>query len=813
VIKAFPIGLAATLGAVVSVIAQPVPKLNSLSIEWIQRGTTVTATFAGENLGSVTRFVFDGEPGLSATNVPPPVPPQSAVTIESNLGGISRAESPPPRDEKKLVASITAAADAPLGAREVRVVTPAGVSNPLLLNVGQFPEISEKEPDNSPEQAQMITLPAAISGAIGADAQVDYYRFKAARGQELVFDVDAQRRGSALDSSLAILNPAGKELARSEDVNGLDSLLEFTVPDDGEYLIQLRDYRYRGGGNFTYRLYAGALPYLDSIFPLGGQRGKQVEIALKGRNLAGTTKMTLSIAPTAPLGRQEIRANTPNGYSNLRAFQASDLPDFLETEPNDTTDKVNVVTIPVVINGRIGTPKDIDRFRFKSGADQKLICEVVASRLGSRLDALLSLTDASGKMIAQNDDAAAADARIEFDAKKETEYILALRDLTERGGDEFGYRLSIQPPAAAAEAGFTARFAPDTIRVHRGSHSKIRCEIAPISGFNGPVRFAFQEAPPGVYGEPLVLMAGAPASGLMLISALKDAPVGSFPVKLVAAGLAGGKALTRAAEPLSGDRGVRQGFITVLDAPPFTLELITLSATVEQDQSTVVEFMVQRREGWTGDVKVSAEGYSAGRDPVTKSFEVPEVTLKGAESVGKLNFKAKLDSEVGTRTIVLRGEGTVDGQPVTQSSSAMPLTVSQVPFVLSSTLSRLSVTALPTNSQSAARETSTTIKVERRAGFTGEVALALEGLPPGIQSVLEKIPADGGETTLKLTASDQAAAGTNVNLLIIGAGQHNDRNYKQRTGAIALTINAPEPVEPPVKLTNTLAAPAAASAK
>jgi hypothetical protein len=52
-----------------------------------------------------------------------------------------------------------------------------------------------------------------------------------------------------------------------------------------------------------------------------------------------------------------------------------------------------------------------------------------------------------------------------------------------------------------------------------------------------------------------------------------------------------------------------------------------------------------------------------------------------------------------------------------------------------------------------------------------------------------------------------------VNLLIVGAGQHNDRNYKQRTGAITLTINAPEPVEQPVKLTNTLAAPAAASAK
>ena len=99
--------------------------------------------------------------------------------------------------------------------------------------------------------------------------------------------------------------------------------------------------------------------------------------------------MVLSLAPNARLGRQEIRAHTPNGYSNLRPFDVSDLPDFLENEPNNTTDKVNVVNIPIVINGRIAPEKDIDRFKFKSDKDQKLVYEVVASRFGSRLDSLL----------------------------------------------------------------------------------------------------------------------------------------------------------------------------------------------------------------------------------------------------------------------------------------------------------------------------------------------------------------------------------------------------------------------------------------
>ena len=469
--------LSSFLALIVSGVAaaQPVPKLSSLSPEWIQRGTTIDLTFSGENLGAVSGFVFNGDSGLSATNIPsPPPPPASpAVTIESSLGGISRVEPVPPKDEKKLVVRLTATAEASLSVREVRVVSPAGVSNPLLLNVGQLPEVSETGGNHSTEQAQMISLPATVSGTISASAQVDYFRFKASKGQELVFEVDASRRGSALDSSLAILSTNGQELARSEDAKGLDSLIAFTVPEDGEYIIQLRDFRYQGGGNYTYRLSTGALPYLDAIFPLGGQRGKQIEVALVGRNLAGTSKMVFSIASTAALGSQDIRARTPNGFSNPLPFDVSDFPNFLETEPNNTTDKVNTVTAPVVINGRIGEAKDIDRFKFKSAKDQKLICEVLAGRFGSRLDALLVLTDAAGAVLAQNDDTAVADARIEFDAKKDAEYSLSLRDLTDRGGDNFSYRLSLGPPNAA-ESGFVAKFLPDTLRVHRGSRTPLR---------------------------------------------------------------------------------------------------------------------------------------------------------------------------------------------------------------------------------------------------------------------------------------------------------------------------------------------------
>jgi len=617
--------LAATLFVAVVTSAQPVPKITSISPEWIQRGTTNDLTIVGDNLASVSSFIFSGDAGLSATNVPPPAAPQPAISIESTAGTITRSEAAPTKDNKRLVVKLSAAADAKLGAREFRVVAPGGVSEPLTINVGHLPEIAESGSHNSIEQAQPITFPASISGTISAAAQVDYYKFKASKGQDLVFDVDAFRRGSPLDSSLAVLDSTGKELVRSEDANGFDSLILFTVPADGDYFLQIRDFRFQGSGAHKYRINAGALPYLESIFPFGGQRGKSVEVALTGRNLEGTSKMTFAISPTSPVGRQEIRANTPKGISNPVPFDVQDLPDFMESEPNDAADKANSVSVPVVINGKIGIAKDVDRFKFKVSADQKLVCEARANRFGSPLDPLLVLEDAKGAVLQQNDDASGEDARIEFDAKKDTEYVLSIRDLTDKGGENFSYRLAIRPPSTS-EATFVLRFAPDTLRIHRGGSAKIRCELT-RTGFDGPVRVAFQDLPPGVYGESIVLT-GTPGSGLMLLTATASAPLGTFPLKLAGTGLSGGKTLTRIAEGTLNEKPVKESFVTVLDTVPFTLDLITLSADVEQNRSANIEVMAQRREGFSGEIKLTAEGYSAGKDPISKSFNVAETTLK-----------------------------------------------------------------------------------------------------------------------------------------------------------------------------------------
>jgi hypothetical protein len=641
--------------------------------------------------------------------------------------------------------------------------------------------------------AQAIEWPAVISGAIKVAAQTNYFRFKGRKGDELVFDVEAARRGSPLDSSISVLDPAGRELARNEDGVGLDSLLFFTVPADGEYLLAIRDFRFRGGGEYTYRLTAGPIPYVESIFPFGGQRGRSVDVALSGRNLDGTTKLTLALAPRAPRS-QEIRVKTPRGHSNLVPFTISEVNEIVETEPNNEPDKAQGVTAPVVINGRIQEAGDVDRFRFRSEADQKLALDVAAARFGSRLDALLILTDTNGTVLAQNDDAAGADARLDFDARKGGEYVVTVRDLTDRGGERFGYRLSIRPPSAAAGPSFAARYLPDAARVHRAGTATVRCEVTRAGGFEGPVRFTIEDLPSGVFAEPVVIP-NAPHSGLLLISATKDAPLGSFPIRVEASGIIGGKAVIVPAEPVSGDRGTRQGYLTVLETVPYTLDVITLGLGLEQNQGGAIDVFAQRQDGFTNAIKLVAEGFNAGREGLTKSFSGGEGAIKANETTGRIALTPKMDSELGLRTIVVRGESTVDGRRVVTSARALPVGVTPYPLVLSSTLPRLSLAVLPPGSTSAAGEAETKIRVERRGGFSGDVELSLEGLPEGVRSELSKIPSGVGEVALKLFATDKAKLGTNYSITVVGAAVFNDKNYKVRTGKIGLTISVPESTE------------------
>ena len=53
-------------------------------------------------------------------------------------------------------------------------------------------------------------------------------------------------------------------------------MLYYEIPEDGEYVVEIKDSIYRGREDFVYRITLGELPFVTSIFPLGGPAGHDV---------------------------------------------------------------------------------------------------------------------------------------------------------------------------------------------------------------------------------------------------------------------------------------------------------------------------------------------------------------------------------------------------------------------------------------------------------------------------------------------------------------------------------------------------------
>ena len=325
--------------------AQVVPALSTVSPQGAQQGQSVEVILKGQNLDTATAVWFSGT-GLTAEIRQET---QQAAVLFNGAGVSGRVPT-----DIQLIASLTIDPNAPLGIQQMRIVTPYGVSNAQNFVVGNLPEINENEATEAAEKSNYLELPVTVNGEITSIDDQDSFSFNLKKDAKLVCEVTAQRIGSPLDSYLILQDANGAEVANSGQGNGLDSLLNYTALETGKYTLHIRDIRYKGGNGFRYRLSIGELPYLETIFPLGGQRGTENTIAVTGANLETVNAIQVSIDAETPAGEQTLRVKTASGLtSNPHPFSIGSLAEMGETEPNGTAEKANAVNAPITINGKI----------------------------------------------------------------------------------------------------------------------------------------------------------------------------------------------------------------------------------------------------------------------------------------------------------------------------------------------------------------------------------------------------------------------------------------------------------------------------
>ncbi|MBI2808045.1 MAG: PPC domain-containing protein [Planctomycetes bacterium] len=451
-----------------------------------QRGTKVAVRVGGLFLHQKCGFEMLG-PGIKA---PAFLTRATTTWFEGPLLPLpdSQRQEDYPKD---MAGTLDITASATPGIYAWRVWTAQGATPSMKFQVGDLPEIVENEIDGDPVPAK-VTLPVTINGRIFPREDIDVYSFSARKGQSVRCEVHAARLGSPLDARLEVRDSQGRRIAESDAPTGGDPVLRFTAPADGEYHIRIDDVRRTGGQAFVYRLTLSSDLHVERVYPLGGQRGKSVDFEIVGQN--APPRITHVMRKQADAGRHLDHFKIGTKYSNPALLDLDEFPEFVFEK-----DATKAIAYPAVLNGRIAKPGDVNPWKLQGKKGDTWNVDLRATRLGSRLDGVVTILDSAGKQMARAE-AGANDPSLTFKVPADGAYTVQVQDrFRSRGGPEFAYRLRIAPPE---KVGFRLWLASDAVTVPRKGTGKLKLNVDRLGGFKEPIRLTVQGLPKGVTVAP-----------------------------------------------------------------------------------------------------------------------------------------------------------------------------------------------------------------------------------------------------------------------------------------------------------------------
>lgn len=394
------------------------PVIASIAPQGVARGALVEMTIEGLNLAHATRVYFN-RPGVTARILrTKELPDVDDVRLGSN-GGVSTVDLGPLPPRHQVTLEVEVAPDALIGPVDLRLQTPLGTTTMArFLIEPYYGESPDREPNNTAEEAFETFLPTILAGAISKPGDVDYFKVTGRAGEQVVFENAARSLGSQLDLTLAVFNQDQKLLQEfHEDGSRPVNAWAYTFPKNGAYFLRISDGQEDGSAKHFYRIRAGKLPVVLSHYPLGLREGAETSIAFEGYNLRAN-KLTLPGKPTwdDPQG-VTYRVPATSGF----AFDEVKLALGHDPEMEADAREGQMLKAPVTVNGRLKAAHH--DFRFHAAKGEPLVLDVMAARLGSRLDSLLEVLDSAGKPI----------ERATVRAVLETSTTLSDRDSASRG--------------------------------------------------------------------------------------------------------------------------------------------------------------------------------------------------------------------------------------------------------------------------------------------------------------------------------------------------------------------------------------------
>jgi len=323
---------------------------------------------------------------------------------------------------------------------------------------------------------QFPPLPSAAHGVLDGESKVDWFKFTARKGQNLVIRMLARSHRSRLDSVVSVHQQDGKQLAANDDQGSPDSLVNWTVPDDGDYFLKVTDQLERTGSDFTYRVeitektpaIAANLPSVERV---NSQKWKTFPVP-RGNRYAAVVNVT----------RENIACDTMLGSAPLPAGMAMKVP----TVPRSVT------SIPVV---------------FEAAADAPIAAALVPFSIKSIGDA----APISGKLI---------DTIQHVEVNNEGTYHSASFDrIATAVTVEAPFKIDVDIPAAP---------------IVKNGTIGLKVRATRTAGYAEKITTRFLWNPPGVSGPGTVDMAGDQSEISYELNASNDAAPGEWQVCVLA---------------------------------------------------------------------------------------------------------------------------------------------------------------------------------------------------------------------------------------------------------------------------------------
>ncbi len=723
------------------------PRLGNIVPQGGQRGTAVVVHFHGARIGQDPLEIVRYEPGIEVTEL---------KSIDAN----------------HAQAKLSIGADCRIGIHPLRVRTATGLTRIRTFHVGTLPVIAEQEPNSDFSHPQAIAMDVTVEGVVKTE-DVDYFVIQAKKGQRITAQLDGLRLGRTFfDPYLAILNPQRFELATSDDTALLaqDPIVSILAPDEGQYILCVRESAFGGSDACSYRLHVGRFPRPLALLPAGGRPGETLEVTWLG-DVAGPVReqITVSTDPGQQFGlfRQDNQGIAPSP----NVFRIGNLANIMEVEPNDAAKGATLVNLQaapesggvggVALNGIIDQPGDTDHFRLRMKKGQVLDLNVYARRLRSPLDPVLQIRRAKdNKTLGGNDDTGGKpDSYLRFTAPDQGEYLLQIHDHLHAGGSNYTYRVEVTPPTPRIELQIAERqrWVATKLELPRGNRTAFMVQAA-RRDFGGPLEVRLENLPSGVTLETVTMPANRGTVPVVL-AATADAPLAASLPALVAHPVEEGKTVASLFSQrtwlVKGRNNIEvwshyadRAAIAVTNRVPFTLSFVQPKVPLVRGGSMQLKVVAERTDDFQEPIAVrmlyNPPGISSSRS----------ISIGKGKTEASIPLTARGNAPTGPWDICIEGQANVQGR-VLVATPLGKLDI-QPPYV---------TFAFPKSTVEMGQTVDYPVGVTINTPFEGSTTVTLQGLPAGVTAEPLTMTAKTKELNFKIQTSVKAPPGMHKTLL------------------------------------------------